>query len=1526
MQIGQVLIPFGVDMDSSPVYIKSDRAFFLKGVETSWLNTSSGSQNAIELKPAESNYLYCSVNLPAGENVVIGYYYYGEGNEGYVVVFNSDGYHFIYRLRGNDGRCEIVYNFCRNFSGISRKPRYYFSEGRITMKSLCRFLPDGSAELYKELHLVNKKVNNLRIVVEDSIATNSFTTPFFTPKDGCCGDRCRIIKSGVPTPMGHINVIPIPATAQDIYKQNKMLDQMFQFRFIHENAWGQKSEYGLVSDQYYNNLSGCARDGSTQSHCVWLETKTPCPEIVKVTVVVRSCQLVNGSTDGNLLSSWKEAFTIDLYDQSNASLNWFDRQYDQNNSDFQFVNNGKKIRIKFCNNRECKPIAQKSERNQNPAPISSGTVASIGKGLAYGDNENGLPVMPKDVLKDFKLELIKSNACSPKYSNVKVWAVVNNYDQLVNEPVFTINGISGFGGFSKLGLGGNIIFEGEVFQPKQDLASNGGLGQRFPDGVKNFRGILAGENNIVEAKQYLYSSGNLTAVDTLNIPMTDLIGYLKDAIKHGKILVQCFDFGMVKCGPHYFRIVGHNDTKNLESTSTYYRNNMFWSSYRTGNRAYTGGDDKEIFINTSNGLDYDSMINDDLIAVIQDLSYPGHDTYAVDGYLIKDKLSKEPIELAEIHKTRDDDFVVGYTDHNGFFFWTTQYGVDYKLQLKGAAKCNFNSLLAQTGNKENKGTTSVGELYVVDRIPTYSTDLCSSYVVSGNIGECGVGGGIEGVAVILGRTRPVFTNSKGDFKVIAHYGNGRGSDKLIFAAGGRCLIVDCNCGPISTVINVQQPSCVNCTQNVVNVGGFSLKTIITKGFPHGSREQVGFILHDWAGRQTYVQTNEDLYVDFPSEQEQGNDSYPLLKVKFPATFPSSICRNFKNLTVVYSRNTNYEDFLTWSADEVDFVDSAGNINTINPAKIRIWWRSLNQYNLQRGLKTNTTWTFKNAVTDKQGSQTYDSNNVPVFNGRVGDIVEFIQNEDGKYLPPNVSGNVQYQLEGNYFLVDYDERFKDIKPGVKFKLKRPYECETFKTFYEFGFPLNFCGEDCKLRDDDGNIVTELIVNGFSSYSLPRQIPVVKDVTTTIDGQDKITQIITTKTYPFTFEHHSPSDTWGDHCNNGGRVFIVNPYEGRKCDRNQVLITGSLNQANDGAINYLHYFSLEDEYVIDEQGWGGITAMLVRDDGQILLICEFTTFSFRSNDDRAIVDENGYIRLPISAIFGKPERNPFFNFGCQPNDVNTIRRSDSIAVFLDSQKQAVVMHNFSEAVDISAGADEGIKSWLVPAIKEVKANPEELFWHMAFDFRLEKIYLTKFNLTTAQYVNNEIENNVKLNETIAYYYTKKVWRQAHFTPEYYGSMFGDLKDSQFFSFKNALPYAHHDAVTPGTVYLNYFGIQCIPVIGIATNQDPQEEKSFISTEVYCREIGWIIQNNETSLGQKSSVLEGQWEDGGGISYAPYLCDTENIDGCNDNIQEAIFDGDSLYGKWLKCTYIPKPGYTGQFFLLSAILSYYFRRPKR
>lgn len=1509
MHLGQQLLPLGVDYDNSPQYIPKDSAFFLKGIETTWEIVGGKAQNSNELKPAESNYLYCSVVLPVGDNTVVGYYYYAEENAGYVVVHNSNKEHFIYRIKGDGAACEVVYRFCKEgdiAAGIVNEPRYFFSKGRIAIKSLCRYLPDGTSELYKEMALVNKKMPNIRIVIEDSIATNSFTTPFFNKGNNCCGDTCRIIKTGLATPMQQIKIIPIPVTAGVANKQNRMFNQIFQFRIREENAWGKVSEYGLISDKYNNTLAGCSTDASSQPSCVWLELNTPCPEIVKITVAVRSCFLRKTlSSDGNILSGWKDAYTVDLYDKTSPSLKWFDRVYDRNNPDLQFLNSDKKIRLRFCNDRECKNVALANVRNMNPAPHNSGSVAVVGNGLAYADNENDLPAFPKTDIESVKLEIVEQAGCKIKYQRIKVWMAVHNYDNAANQPVYSFGETTGFGGFGNIvpGLGLGSI---EFVNPLGDEGSfndRSGYGQKFPNGIKGFRAILAGTKYTAESKQFLKVGSEYTEIGAMNLSEADLRKYVVEKRNEGGLFLQCFDFGLVPQGPYYFRMMGHSDNEvdslKLEKTSTYYRETTTFSGYTSAgvvNQNFT----KEILIDTTNGQDYDSIVADKL-AIVQDITYPGDNGYCVRGYLYENRDSLIPVELAEVRKTRGDDYVVGLSDHNGFYWWTTQYGGDYKLQLKGSRKCNYGTLLGQTETKREWGTTKSPDLFITDRIPTYSTELCNRYLVKGKIQECNTNAGIAGVAVILGRSAPAITNSQGEFTIIAHYFNGRGIDKLIVSVSGSCDIVDCNCNPVSIKLNIQQPACVDCNEQSRYIGAFSLKTITGSGWPFGMRTQIGLIGHK-GGLITPIQTSEKLFVNFPTEQEKGNSFHSLLKVTLPDSFSDFICKNFDRVTLAWSKNTNYEDWVDWAADQVQFIDSAGNVNTVSPSKVKIWYRSLNQYNVLRGLNTNTVWTIK------------DENE----NSRVGDIVEFIQNADGKYLPPNIEASVEYDKEGTYFLVDYSNSLKDLKDGVKFKLKRPYVCETNKTFYEYFLPLNFC-TDCKPRNDDGQIVKEIIMGVVASYNINRQIPVVKDVVSIVDSVEVTTQVKTIKVYPFTFEHHSPSDTWGDHCNNGGRVNGINPYEGKKCDRTQILLTGALNQSNDGAINYLDYFSLDDEFVLDEKGFGSITALLVRDDGQMLIICGLTCFTLRYNDDRAVVTADGYIQVPTNRRFSRPDRNPSFNFGCQPADVNTIGYKDSIAWFLDSQRQAIVLHDFSQAVDVSIG----IQSWLAPSIKMVKANPDKMYWHFGYDRRLGKIYVTKF--VAGQYVNNELAIAIDKSETIAYNIRGKRWTQSNFTPEYYGEMDGDGFDLQFFSFQNALAWAHHNSVNPSPVYLNYFNVQCIPIIGVVTNAEGAAEKTFASNEIYCRQRTFdrglfILESLETSLNQKSQGLSGNWEYGGGRSYSAYLCDTENIDYCEVR-QDALFDGDCLMGRWLKALYIPNPVYNGEYFEITQIVSFYY-----
>jgi len=1510
-QIGQTLIPRKIDFDSSPLNIQSDTSFFMKGIEVDWINDGSGTSNAGEIKPMQSNELYCSVQLPDGVNKCIGFYFYEEATEGYVFVYNSNKKHLIYRLEGITGQCRVVYRFCSTeFTDfITDNPRDYFNEGRIALKSLCKILPDGSKELYKEIVFSNKKIPNARLVVEDSIATDSFTTPFFTPKNDCCGDCSRLIKVGVPTPMADIKVKEIAVTPADLKEQNELFYKMFKFRFKDINAWGQVSEHGKISEPYLNAISACSKDTANSPHCVWLETKTPCPEIIKRIIEVQTCTLKGetGVTDGSLLSDWKEYATIDLYDQGNPNLKWYERQYKTNNSEFEFFNGGKDIRFKFCNNRECKTIPLSDIRDENPVPFTSGSVASLGKGFIYGDNETDFDKLAEEDKKGISFELVPSTGCEIKYSRIKVYAVIHNFQSSKqNQVIWQFDGKIGFGGYVR-GTANTRVFGPAA---TQNQSPGGGWGQFFPEGVAGFRGILAGTGYMAESKQKLW-----TPTDFIEVGVQGLNGTINafvEGLRFGEaIAVHEFDFGLVPCGEYLFRLVGHSDTENLESTSTFYFCTTSWNGYKLNGVVTRGDFLKEIYIDTSAGNDYDGTLDDKVAVILDSASHDGDNVCAISGYLYEDKFNRQPIEMAEVFQSIRNNpsyFLHSkYTDHNGFYFGVA-VGEHYMI-LKGYNRCSPNVVLAETLTSYWSNARIERALFATDRFPNYVTDLCNRYIITGTIKECGLSTGVAGMSIILGRSKPVVSSGTGQFRVVAHFNQSRGTNLLIFSVGASCNVMDCNCKPLKISLPITQPPCLlpGCFESILTVGNFNVNTIIRRGFEHGSRVPIGIMAHDWLGRHTDIQDIESWVVNIPTEQEQGNSTYPRIKVNLPVTFSQAFINTFKYLTFFFGKNVAYEDFFEWAADKVEFIDSAGIVNAANPSKVKIWYRGLNEYNLVRGFKTNTTWKILDTI----------------GNSRVGDIVEFIQNADSIYLPVGLTGIIQYDKDGTYFLIDYDPALRILKDGVRFKFKRPYLCETPRAYYEHSFTINFCGKDGIPRDDNGNTVNSFFLDGFTAYMQPRQIPVITDVIEIIPAtgggtQEKITQKKEIKVYPFSFEHHSPSDTWGDHCFSGGRVGFKNPYEGKKCNRNQLLLTGALNYVNDGAINYLHYFSLTDELQIDEQGWGGIQAIIVKNDGQIMLICENTTFSLAYNDDRARVTADGYVRLPINNRFSKPEKDDSFSFGCQSKDLNTIRRNGPIVMFLDAEKCAVVLHNFASAIDVS----NGIKSWITEGVKKSIGN-NDIYFHGQFDNKgSDRVYhLTRFDNKLNQFVNQEIDLDLSKNETVAYSFRDKAWLpMRHFTPEYFGNMYGEKNDTQFFSFKNAVAYLHHNSVTPNTIYLNYFGVQCIPVIGVVSNIESTKVKSYLYNEVYCSELLFVIEKILTEMGQKSKLLEGAWEWGEGFSSAAYLCDTEF-----STDPDAVVNGDTLYGRWMKSTYIPEPGYKGTFFKLTAIMSFVFPREK-
>ena len=116
------LIPLkGLNLDNSPQFVQAEQARFIKNLyyslgDVAAAGDTQGAQTG-QMKPIPSNYVYCPLNIPSGENIVIGTRTFKEVTELYVWVWNSLGNHFIFRVNGISVTAEVIkIDPCFNFT------------------------------------------------------------------------------------------------------------------------------------------------------------------------------------------------------------------------------------------------------------------------------------------------------------------------------------------------------------------------------------------------------------------------------------------------------------------------------------------------------------------------------------------------------------------------------------------------------------------------------------------------------------------------------------------------------------------------------------------------------------------------------------------------------------------------------------------------------------------------------------------------------------------------------------------------------------------------------------------------------------------------------------------------------------------------------------------------------------------------------------------------------------------------------------------------------------------------------------------------------------------------------------------------------------------------------------------------------------------------------------------------------------------------------------------------------------------
>lgn len=1491
----------GVDYDNAPAYIEELRAIFMKNI-TSNVNDNPGSStkegsNQYSFTPLEMNKTYCNLTLPAGTNYVVGFGYFIAVNQAYVCVWNSNNNHFIYRIKGNNGTCEIVYkNACLNFQLV---PKYFVTETRMTLEKTCRFNKVKNLDedvLY--LFIVDKFNSDKMICVEDSINTHFFSKddfPYFDVNDDSC-TPCSYIDLGLAQNLDCIGIDPVPREIDDteeMLKLNMINKAQWQFRVKPIDVWRRESEHGVISYPYISVVGGpCIEASSGLSRCLKLTFKAGCPIIDKWQIEFRKW---SGNVHGlSVESDWSLFETIDKYNNC-QDKNWWERaianEPDQNWT-YNPVNNT--ITYTFCADKGCQALpVNETNRNENYLPLTSGGIMSLSNRIALLDNERGFEPLDCNELSKLKITVEKpvpnSTCVNSKLIHVTIYGVIYNDFDNATIPIRYQDATPVFG--------------------IADCPANNPFAydQVFPKDQLGFVGYMAGTSNYCVSKQYKYD--RITGTEEFAGGVYDG-GGLAGAFRF--LPLQKWEFDLLP-GRYVFRVASHKSkpTDNYQKTSTYVIG-------RTTLNAIGGliEETKEIIIDVC-GADEVKILNEPIM--IYDLTRKGKGCAVADatnvnaGYLYEDEIDKRPIELAVVSPNVGGSAVrTTYTDHNGFYFTATrQRGL--QTTLYGKKNCVNNTELGKSSTSYDTSGSwyKFNIIYVYKGTNKYLTK--DRALIKGKIVLCDNPNiGVAGALVVLTRGGFTTTNEQGEFTIPAHdIGNQDVRvDKLVYSQKGSCVLITCGpdcfyCFPFAAVVI---PICagvdrvITVPQLSVRINGYN-----KKGPGMGGRHGVGMVLHDWLGRETYVQMQEKHYIDIPTLQETQVWDYS--KIKFDITginFPLWV----KKVSFWITEDLNKEDYLSWVGERIQFVDNTGKPNAAAPTRIRIYYEGLNEYNKQNDLSTNAVWDFIANTTT--GASV------------IGDEIEIVANGDGVIYNHRIVEQVTYDKIGKYVAIPYSAELAGLKDGCLIKLIRLKTCQQQEFFYEL----------CPMIKVIDGIPQTLIgyLQFYNSYLLNRQIPVPVTTTTTTTDADN-NEIITSVTenqlrnFPFLFEHHSPSDFWGDHAWSKGRVNVKNPLEAKKCRRTEISVGKAITL--DNLLNGLNYFDDSDSKIFEEQDWGAFIAAFA-EPGQVLVICETKAFAVPFNDTTVRQNEDGTLYAPsFSNRFGQPRKLAGGDFGVHPEDINTIRKGRAgIVIAICRNEAALIVFDFGSAVDVSTPGF--VKSYISSNIKAmIAANGGDAgrkkYMHSVIDPKAYKYILTLATISQYEdeYGNDRPETSAGLNDTIVFdIRTKTFDGNRSYTPEYYGSMNGDINDQQLLSFKFGAAWLHNKINDSSALFCNFYGTQYTPYFEFVFNLDNAKEKKFMWLETYCKQILLYADRIVTSSGQVSRLMPKWWEKADKFWKADLKCavnTTPDVNMPKETGPNALLDGDSLYGEWIKIRLRPKQGDRGKYFEFIAMICF-------
>lgn len=1540
MAKSQKIIPSnGMDLSVDESYMPESMARFIKGwnllVNNNQSNDNDGGlengANAYVFTPEQANELFATQSMPLGINKCIHGGYVTETNRFYSCIWNSNGNHSIWQLDGKSRTAtKVIESSCLDFKYDAK---HFISQTRFTYATYDYFDKNSNVKKTKTwIFLTDDNSRTKQINVEDAIATNGFTIPFFN--EGDCCNICTMITMGSPSkPIGCIDIIPVPRpdTPEEKIKPNVLNFRTWQFRLKAIDVWGRESIHGIISKQYYNSPStSCTPDESKYPRLLDISFDAGCKWIASYQLEYRNCGVGNAD---ELQSDWKAYEIIDKYSDCDANgiyqENFWDRTIyskyfqlltEQNNINYNQVTNI--FTVRFSGDKEVKGIPNsETSITQNYIANKSNSLFKLGNKIGVANNERGFnPLLcaQKDAIKFNLLDESNADCNILSYRKVTIWGYI--FSPLDNKTT-------------------NIRFiEPTSSSPKETIAygqagrTNGTYTtgspkdnpyyyeQYFTD-TKHFVMYAVGHKDIYAiGKQYDISDPN----NPIEVGVMDKRDNGKHIIQKWELLMPAGKYVLALGDPKKGLAKGVNDEELYRNSSA----NMIGLT-SLSNPGTLVNEQYEILVDCVNG---DVELKNTPI-MIWDLTRDvengiGNIANAISTYALHEISANNIIgyEMANVTPTSNSNgniFFSKKTDRNGHLFGTTKgsgIGAGTQLQFElNVFDCNTNS------NEiiETEPSDASSQYQSLNSTLFFNTIKQSKiFKIKGKILDCStsnLNNPIEGIVVVLQNGRSAITNSMGEYEIISHFNRQPFNDKLIINNSiNGCVRTRCDddCSIDFDMLSIVQPStCSGLDYTLADIllksSSFNFSKTILQG-----KYGLGIVLEDkdCLGMETFVQANNNSYVDIL-------DTSNINQIEYDLTGLLGL-NDYSSLSFYITENLTYEEWMEWLVDYLLLEDNNGNIGAslttpvVEPKRLRIYINSLVAYTSYS--QSNTSWQFLK-----------------------GDLIQFFEMGNGDKI--NVTKIVNYREGENYVTVEYDNSMNNLylnQIGLKIRLLRPRVTNQNEEYYQL----------CKYIKITDGVPDELsgVLDFSNVYRLQRQIPVYENVITNqntiiniydtqgnvVGTKEGVRNISTPTTNnqkrTYALNHHSPSDFWGNKCWGKGRVNVKNPYEKKHRFSTEISLSNGISA--EGLTNYLHWFTTLNSTSFDEQVYHSITG-IVTGQNILLAICTNDYFTLLYDQNEIGLDKTGVMRANAATNkFGKPRTKVGDDYGCSQNDINTIRFYNGLVFYLDSQRSTLVRHNFEQAEDFTP---IGMKGWLqekiftnatynLSIIGEDKESKYKQFIAIINPKRNDYI-LTSFDLNSSDdnYVNNQRQIALTSNETISVDIIdpkRKLNEMYHFTPEMYGYLLSDEMGIQLLSFKNGFPYIHYPIQDGNNnMYLNYYGTQCKRVLEIVCNLDNITDKNFLYLETFLKQHQLYIDRIITESGQESRLMPMWWRRTNNSWMADFKCQTNGITDPNlpnNSNQNSILDGTTLFGKWIKIRFVTKDSDDAKYSELNSI----------